>query len=655
MKNKILLILFCLFTINIGVYAQCGQTGVDSGICYTDGSLQAIVIDVCPDNPTDVITIDFTAGSKEDGFDEVVVYSGALGSGTGGTEIYNSSANGTTFAGLSFTSANAGECLSVYINADGSSNCSTNGGVSPVYNTSCASPPPVADCTMTESVSPICTDQPITFAAGINQTAASVTNPNIGYGCLAQSPNPAWYYLEIQNSGTLAFDISNSAGDDVDWAAWGPFVDLTEITSDCGSGAAPFDTPTDCDYTTAASGTINLGTVTMGEVYAVLVTNFGNSPTNISVSTTVASSATTNCAIICDADAGTNNAAASYIVCDGTSISWQSNDDAVLPPPATDSNGNTTTELGYALYNDVPPASPDPDVDAAFSGIFWTGDDYTATNTAGADLDALLTGLTPANITYANNNTVWFVPITLDDGDGDADESLGHDNNGDECFATGTPIPVTYLNPITISNASSGCTWNETITGGAVEFSAFLGTSDMYTYDIIDPNSMMVVNGATTTGVIAPPPSLIDGTYTINVTDDGNGCPTTSFNVTLSSCTPLIDIMISDPCNCTNSIMVGGVTYAQETITITPGTAPYSVTAITGLFDASGTAYTTATATAAISGTTLVGYVPADNIATYTITIADSNGSDDSLTGGPCIACTTPCNADNGTISISGN
>lgn len=156
-------------------------------------------------------------------------------------------------------------------------------------------------CLDAASVTPICTDNPISFAAGVNETAASVDNPAVNYDCVTSSPNPAWYYLEIASDGTMAFDISNSNSLDVDWLAWGPFTDLADINATCGTGGTPFDAPLDCDYTTAGSGTINLGTVTTGELYVVLVTNFANSATDVTMTTTAGSTAASNCALLCDA------------------------------------------------------------------------------------------------------------------------------------------------------------------------------------------------------------------------------------------------------------------------------------------------------------------------------------------------------------------
>lgn len=283
--------------------AQCGTT-VNTGVCYTSGSLQTIAVDICPDNPADVAEITFTAGTKEGCCDEVIVYSGAAGSGQTGTQIYNSSAGGTSFSGIpTITGTTAGECLHVYIDADGSVDCASGAGVPASFDITCAAPPPPAGCLNSDNVTPICTDVPVSFAAGTDQTAASVDNPAVNYDCLSQTPNPAWYYLEIDATGTLSFDISNSNSLDVDWAAWGPFTDVADINTSCGSGAAPFDAPLDCDYTTAASGTIDLGSVTAGNIYVVLVTNFSNNPTDVTMVTSAGSTATTDCSIVNDCEA----------------------------------------------------------------------------------------------------------------------------------------------------------------------------------------------------------------------------------------------------------------------------------------------------------------------------------------------------------------
>ncbi|MBC8754839.1 T9SS type A sorting domain-containing protein [Kordia sp. YSTF-M3] len=150
MKKLVLLfIINCCFQMSAS--AQCGQTGIDSGVCYTNNGLHAIAVNIGSDSPTDLITVNFTAGSIEPIFDFIVVYSGPLGSGTGGTEIYNASQDSGSFAGLSFTATAPGEYLSIYVNADGSINCADSGGISAVYNTSC-----FAQCNQTGVDSGVC-------------------------------------------------------------------------------------------------------------------------------------------------------------------------------------------------------------------------------------------------------------------------------------------------------------------------------------------------------------------------------------------------------------------------------------------------------------------------------------------------------------------
>lgn len=221
----------------------------------------------------------------------------------------------------------------------------------------------------------------------------------------------------------------------------------------------------------------------------------------------------------CLAEAGTNNSAGPYILCDTDSFSWTSNNDYVLPPPGC---ATCLSELGYAIYNTLPPATPDPGVDAGWSGYYWTGADFSDVNNAGSS--------SPIGVVLATDpdNTVWFVPITMDDGDNEVGgTSIDHDQDGDGCFDTGTPIQLTYLNPVAVANTSSGCTWNVSVSGGAYEFPLVTGSTG-YTYSIDAPAGSTDVTGATTTGTIAAPSPLVSGTYSITITDDGNGCTATA-------------------------------------------------------------------------------------------------------------------------------
>jgi gliding motility-associated-like protein len=132
---------------------------------------------------------------------------------------------------------------------------------------------------------PFCTSDSYTFPASTNV-------PDMGsVDCLYTTPNPAWYWMEINDPGDI--DIYISSGADVDFIAWGPFNSLSEgCATDLMSTSG-----VDCSYSTSATETCNLTGTQAGEVYILLITNYANVETNISFSQT-AGSGTTNCGII---------------------------------------------------------------------------------------------------------------------------------------------------------------------------------------------------------------------------------------------------------------------------------------------------------------------------------------------------------------------
>mgnify|MGYP000266808643 CR=1 FL=1 len=153
-----------------------------------------------------------------------------------------------------------------------------------------------SDCA---TMNPFCTTDTYCFTAQIG-TTAEVGND---YGCLITQPNPTWYYMEISAAGNLVFDMS--AGSDIDYAIWGPFVNLAAAQASCGALPAPID----CGYTTSPTETGTITGAAAGEVYIMVVTNYAGIIQDITIGTGAGSTANTNCAIVnptpCDADAGT--------------------------------------------------------------------------------------------------------------------------------------------------------------------------------------------------------------------------------------------------------------------------------------------------------------------------------------------------------------
>jgi gliding motility-associated-like protein len=143
------------------------------------------------------------------------------------------------------------------------------------------------------AAAPFCTSTGVTFPASTSTTAP--TGPN--YGCLGSQPNPAWYYLNISTAGNIDITLTNSAGVDIDFIAWGPFASQAAMCT--GIFGSPATSGFDCSYSTAATEYVNIVGATVGQWYMVLITNFSGMPTNISATQSGGSGAT-NCNILCN-------------------------------------------------------------------------------------------------------------------------------------------------------------------------------------------------------------------------------------------------------------------------------------------------------------------------------------------------------------------
>ncbi len=149
-------------------------------------------------------------------------------------------------------------------------------------------PPPPSNITC-NTMTPICSGTPIVFTAQSTGVSAA-SGPN--YGCLSTTPNPTWFYLEIDNPGLLSIDMSS--GTDIDFAIWGPYTNLANAKADCGSYPAPLD----CSYSTSATEQANVAATTTGQFYVLLVTNYANVIQIININQGQSAIATTNCATL---------------------------------------------------------------------------------------------------------------------------------------------------------------------------------------------------------------------------------------------------------------------------------------------------------------------------------------------------------------------
>ncbi|MEZ4855764.1 MAG: CUB domain-containing protein [Gelidibacter sp.] len=133
-------------------------------------------------------------------------------------------------------------------------------------------------------------------------------------GCLGSIPNAAYFYLQIDQPGDLTFTIAqqNTGGIpiDVDFIAWGPFIDLNDANTnisytDCFScpnntydpAFYPYapDYITDCSFDIAPTETLHILNAQQGEIYVVLITNYDGDEGTISFQQT-SGTGTTTCA-----------------------------------------------------------------------------------------------------------------------------------------------------------------------------------------------------------------------------------------------------------------------------------------------------------------------------------------------------------------------
>ncbi|WP_237747127.1 T9SS type B sorting domain-containing protein [Dokdonia sp. MED134] len=205
------------------------------------------------------------------------------------------------------------------------------------------------------------------------------------YDCLGSTPYPTWYFLQIDQPGDLAFQITQNTsidddgtptgtGLDVDFIVWGPFSD----TNVCGNLTEA--NVEDCSFSGAAVEQVLIQNAQVGDIYVFLVTNYsgisGNpdSQGEIYIEQTNQNNnnaGTTDCSIV-NASLG-----ADQEVCDGETVTL----DATSPDAA-----------GYAWAVDT---------GAGFMPVL----DGTGTQVTTATLDVTTSGNYQVTITDFNGDT----------------------------------------------------------------------------------------------------------------------------------------------------------------------------------------------------------------------------------------------------------
>lgn len=268
---------------NLGTVTNgCGQTFYDPQGTSNYANGQNYTATFCAP-AGQYLSFNFTSFSTESCCDHLYIYNGP----TTGSPLIGQY-QGTTGPGTVYSTL--GGCLTFLWTSDGS--ITSSGWVCPItcVTTIPATPPPgPGSCA---GAQPFCTSSGVTFPGSVGTT--SEVGPN--YGCLFSQPSPAWYYLNIATAGNIMINLSNSAAHDIDFAIWGPFATQASMCAGLTS------TPIDCSYSTSATETVDIPNAVVGQWYMLLITNYANTPTNISAiaGNAAGTDGTTNCNILCN-------------------------------------------------------------------------------------------------------------------------------------------------------------------------------------------------------------------------------------------------------------------------------------------------------------------------------------------------------------------
>ncbi len=187
---------------------------------------------------------------------------------------------------------------------------------------------------------PFCSNNTYQFPASTN----TVSESGPDYGCLLDQPNPAWYYLQVGNSGTIDITLENTADVDIDFICWGPFTNLASACSNL-TGGDVFDNCTlfesypcgnivDCSFDPQSVEEVNITNAVAGNFYMLLITNYSGDPTDV-VAYQSGGTGSTNCAIVPPIDCIISNFQVNISSCNANSTYTVSGDFTYQENPGT--------------------------------------------------------------------------------------------------------------------------------------------------------------------------------------------------------------------------------------------------------------------------------------------------------------------------------
>lgn len=382
----------------------------------------------------------------------------------------------------------------------------------------CVSEP--VDCGNTSSNATCATAEP--FCTGTTYTYCNTTGvASLGgggiYGCLGSSPNPAFFFLNIETTGPIDFNISQSSygGNplDVDFVLWGPFTTQGDMCTGLSSTNI-----VDCSYSTAAVETANIPLATADQWYMILITNFSNQAGVITFNQTNGSNpgaGTTNCNIL-SVDAPS---------CSGDTYTLTGS--VISPsPPSSGTLTITNSCSGTSVVFNAPFANT---IDFSFPNLCADGQPCTVTGVFSSGTPTL----DPANYTAPNCNTFTATPSACSNGVYSVSGTLDvvcPPNTGSVTIATSCGGSIVYNAPFTfpINYTIPGLCGNGSACSVSAVFSGGTPSVTPVNYTAPSCNTMTANPGAcalgvySVTGVITAGCLPTTGTLTVSTSCGGS-------------------------------------------------------------------------------------------------------------------------------------
>ena len=387
------------------------------------------------------------------------------------------------------------------------------------------------------SSAPFCTSIDYNFPAGVGTGNAE---PGPDYGCLGSQPNPAWYFMQVQNSGDLNIYMVGTVdgvnpSNDIDFICYGPFTTITDV---CGNLTAA--NTVDCSFSFSPTEDVNIPAAVEGEYYVLLITNYSDSPCNILFSQT-SGDGSTNCSIVNPVCEGDSVVLDSGLDPNGYLFNWTgpnefTSTDAipVIYDVTLDISGEyVVTAINgkdTAVINVEIAVNPRPDSSGfTFSGVPCLG------NTISLISDSTYQGAT-YTWTFSDGTVAQGNPLVLVDLDTTLSEGVTLEITLGGCTSLPVTDTIDVASPImpVITGNLHYCFLDSTVLQTQGDFDSYVWSQDEETSD-----------------------TLIAAAGQISVTTiDSNGCVATSAPVTVTTSSPDVEVSGIEPFCATDSLLL---------------------------------------------------------------------------------------------------